>query len=1240
MSGASNAVTAFSRDPLTGSLNQLPGGSGCVSQDGTGGFCTNGRGLSLPYSVAVSPDGRNVYVASIGSDGVAAFSRDGLTGTLSQLAGAAGCVTDKGGDGCTDGRGLAGASTVSVSPDGRNVYVAADGGTPDVDGSVAVFSRDASTGALTQLQGTAGCVSETGNGGECSDDRALDGATRVTISNDGKNAYVTSLFSDAVAIFSRDSATGSLSQLAGKAGCISSGGAATCASARALGYPHGITLSPDDRTVYVAAVGSNAVSAFARDPDTGGITQLSGTDGCVADGGAYGCATGTSMKGPIDVAVAPDRRFVYAASYHSGSIGVFKRNRTTGRLQQPPGTDGCFSSSSACAPTGFLTNVSSLTLTPDGLKVYAASPTQDAISNLSVTPSTGVSPSCSSVTQSISNSTPTTVRLACTEPDGDTITLRIASRPGHGGLGRIKQDQGEVVYTPANGYKGADSFTFTGEDVDGKSAPVTVALDVAAPAAEPTPTPGPRVTDPAAFNAGAGINSVWVTDAAANDTLLLVNPSGQVIRQGSADRLGSLIFRGVAPDSGYTVRLTKDGKVFESAKLTVTKPGSNPSAGFYSQTTLKAGLNYVKMRDGTELAMTVRTPYGKPLDPNSTYPTFVEFSDEQAAAPGDLLAALRGGSESDPLLPGKTTLAGSILGQLADFVTVSVQVRGSGCSGGAYDLFDYPTIYDGYDAIETVAAQRWAKGGKVGMVGMFGSGTGALLVAGTRPPHLAAISPLAAADDLYSSVAYPGGIRNEGSAMKWLTDRQDAADPAPTGGQPWARVLASTDPATGKARDQRCLDNQKLRLQSLEADSVVRATSSRLASFYDKRSAATTIARINVPVFWSGTYNDEQSGSHWTSSINGLKSNRKVWVTLENGPSVDALSPSVLTRWVEFMNLYVADRIPQLSSTALTDANLIYSKIAKAAAVPVGQSRFAGMVSSTRTLAAARTQFEKDPRVTVLMENGAAMPGTPGAIGSAWNLGFSAWPIKQTTATRYYLADGGSLTPTKPSAFSAADYVADPSARPADTLGDKPNDAWKAQPAYNWAPVAAGKGLGFITSPLQSDRVLIGPASADLFLRSSAADTDLQVTLSEVRPDGAETYIQTGWLRASARKLSVFTSTPLDPFPTFSQRDAAPLPGQYYSIVRVPIPAFAHAFRTGSRIRLTVTAPGGDRPGWLLDTISAGETNTLSLGGTKASSINLPLINGARIPSDRRLPAPTALRGQPTRAYRSASNGG
>ena len=54
---------------------------------------------------------------------------------------------------------------------------------------MAVFDRDPAR-ALTQKAGTAGCVSETGTGGECADGKALAAARSVTLSADGKSAYV------------------------------------------------------------------------------------------------------------------------------------------------------------------------------------------------------------------------------------------------------------------------------------------------------------------------------------------------------------------------------------------------------------------------------------------------------------------------------------------------------------------------------------------------------------------------------------------------------------------------------------------------------------------------------------------------------------------------------------------------------------------------------------------------------------------------------------------------------------------------------------------------------------------------------------------------------------------------------------------------------------------------------------------------------------------------------------------
>ena len=206
--------------------------------------------------------------------------------------------------------------------------------------------------------------------------------------------------------------------------------------------------------------------------------------------------------------------------------------------------------------------------------------------------------------------------------------------------------------------------------------------------------------------------------------------------------------------------------------------------------------------------------------------------------------------------------------------------------------------------------------------------------------------------------------------------------------------------------------------------------------------------------------------------------------------------------------------------------------------------------------------------------------------------------------------------------------------------GDGDADAWKAQPPYNWAPIAAGKGLGWVSQPLARDVVIAGPSSLDLHLRSSARDTDLQVTLSEVRPDGNETYVQNGWLRASHRKLDARQSTSIDPVQAHLRRDAAPLPHGRFTLVRVPIWPVAHAFRAGSRIRVTVEAPGGDRPRWRFATVDRGRTrNTVALGGPLASKLVLPVVTGATAQGTP-LPPATALRGEPSRRYAVASNGG
>ncbi len=163
--------------------------------------------------------------------------------------------------------------------------------------------------------------------------------------------------------------------------------------------------------------------------------------------------------------------------------------------------------------------------------------------------------------------------------------------------------------------------------------------------------------------------------------------------------------------------------------------------------------HYLTMRDGTRIAIDLHLPEGTSL------PAIVR----QTRYLRSLAPRFRGARRALDAFDLYARTRRVFLD--AGYAWVDVDVRGSGASTG---VRPYPwsksEVADGAEVVDWIVKQPWS-GGRVGALGISYDGTCADMLITNRHPAVRAVAPMFALYDVFTDVAFPGGIH-----LAWFTE--------------------------------------------------------------------------------------------------------------------------------------------------------------------------------------------------------------------------------------------------------------------------------------------------------------------------------------------------------------------------------------------------------------------------------------------------------------------------------------
>src|ERR1700733_14087654 len=349
------APAALAAGPL-GSISQLASPNNCI---GTSPECgtTSTASLNQPSVVVVSPDGKNVYMLDSGNSSVDEFTRN-ADGSLAELPAPKDCI-QPGGNGaqCVAATGITHPEGLAISPDGKSLYVV--GGDLNDNGTIAEFARNTTTGALTQPASPNNCIGEHQSSGTpicgTTTGHGLVTPSAVVVSPDNANVYVADRNGDAIAEFARNTVTGSLSQLGTPNNCFQESGATadSCGvtNGRGLTGAESLAISPDGTSLYVG--GADTIAELTRNATTGALGQVASSN-CIqeaADNNPQNpeciIETGVGVREVTSLAVSRDGQNLYSSEgNYTGAIGEFARG-ANGALTQLGAPNNCIEETSS-----------------------------------------------------------------------------------------------------------------------------------------------------------------------------------------------------------------------------------------------------------------------------------------------------------------------------------------------------------------------------------------------------------------------------------------------------------------------------------------------------------------------------------------------------------------------------------------------------------------------------------------------------------------------------------------------------------------------------------------------------------------------------------------------------------------------------------------------------------------------------------------------------------------------------